>query len=608
MADSVEWRRQWHQPCNDSGQPHSRDSPQSPRVPQVSMTASPQPNGGNIAERQGCAATDRIRCASYLPPGDPEILPRGRSALPWLRSTEALVLCLIVAGIAVRLILARAIGLGVDESYQVSVSWPFSLSYFEHPPLAFWIPGAVRALTGEEQRVLLRLPFILLFGGTTWMMYSLGKRLFGARAGAIAALILNVTPVFSLSAGSWILPDGPLMFWMLATALCLERVLLPRDRSNISPTRETAWWIAAGACAGLSLLSKYHGVFLLAGTGLFLLTWRDARRWLRHPAPYLGAATAMALFSPVLIWNARHDWVSFRFQGGRGTTFHGVHLLSLLENVAGQAAYLLPWLFIPLAWVLGSALIDTIREWSRRASRREDAARWMLVCLGIGPIATFTIISLAGSPGLPHWESPGWLMIIPLLAAAVDNRLTHGSAHRRRRTKQWLLGSSVVYVVLVTLAVMQARSGWLERTAPSLVAHGDPTVDTIDWLDLRAAISPWLNARSTVVGQRGERPFVAVTNWMDAGKTAYALGDGADVVCLCDEPHHFAYLHDLRSYVARDAVIIERAGVRPQAPVTLARYFRSVVPVGSTVLRRGGEPVITLMFYRGVSLTPSAIR
>ena len=585
------------------------------------MTASPQPIGGNTAERQGCAATAPIPCASYLPRADPEMLPRGRSALPWLRSTEAFVLCLIVVGIIVRLIVARAIGLGVDESYQVSVSGPFSLSYFDHPPLAFWIPGAVRALTGGEQRVLLRLPFILLFGGTTWMMYSLGKRLFGARAGAIAALILNVTPVFSLSAGSWILPDGPLMFWMLATTLCLERVLLPRDRSNIAPRRETAWWIAAGACAGLSLLSKYHGVFLLAGTGLFVLTQRDARRWLRLPAPYLGVATAMALFSPVLIWNARNDWVSFRFQGGRGTMVHGVHLLSLLENVAGQAAYLLPWLFIPLAWVLGSALIDRIRVSSRRVSGREqldgsvairfarlrqDAGRWMLVCLGIGPIATFTIISLAGSPGLPHWESPGWLMVIPLLAAAADSRLANGSAHRRRRTKQWLLGSSVVYVALLTLAVMQARTGWMERTVPRLVAHGDPTVEMLDWLDLRAAIAPWLNARSTGAGERGEHPFVAVTSWMDAGKAAYALGDGVDVVCLCDEPHHFAYLHDMRSYVARDAVIIERAGVRPQAPVTLARYFRSIEPVGSTVLRRGGQPAITLMFYRGVALAPTA--
>ena len=92
----------------------------------------------------------------------------------------------------------------------------------------------------------MRLPFILLFAGTTWMMYRLTARLFGERAGAIAALILNVSPVLSLSTGSWVLPDGPLMFWMLASALCLERVLLPRQRNaaraaSAHPLVDTRW-------------------------------------------------------------------------------------------------------------------------------------------------------------------------------------------------------------------------------------------------------------------------------------------------------------------------------------------------------------------------------
>ncbi|MBK5189671.1 MAG: glycosyltransferase family 39 protein, partial [Gemmatimonadaceae bacterium] len=151
--------------------------------------------------------------AQQVPPDEP---------VGWLQSPQRLVLGLIVASFVGRLLLAHYTGLGIDESYEASVARPLSLSYFDHPPLSFWIVGITAALTGGANAALLRLPFLLLFAGTTWMMYRLGARLFSERAGAIAAVILNVTPVLSVSAGGWVLPDGPLIFWMLASALCLE--------------------------------------------------------------------------------------------------------------------------------------------------------------------------------------------------------------------------------------------------------------------------------------------------------------------------------------------------------------------------------------------------
>jgi hypothetical protein len=47
-------------------------------------------------------------------------------------------------------------------------------------------------------------------------------------------------------------------------------------------------------------------------------------RWLRSPYPYLAALIAVVVFSPVLIWNAQHDWASFRFQLVRATANYGV--------------------------------------------------------------------------------------------------------------------------------------------------------------------------------------------------------------------------------------------------------------------------------------------
>ena len=96
---------------------------------------------------------------------------------PALDRPVRVVLAIIAVGLIARIVLAAVIGLGVDESYAVSVARDASLSYFDHPPLSFWIAGAAAHLAGSEHRVVVRLPFILLFAGTTWLMFRLGARL-----------------------------------------------------------------------------------------------------------------------------------------------------------------------------------------------------------------------------------------------------------------------------------------------------------------------------------------------------------------------------------------------------------------------------------------------
>jgi hypothetical protein len=319
---------------------------------------------------------------------------------------------------------------------------------------------------------------------------------------------------------------------------------------------------------------------------------------LMHPGPYLGALVAAFIVSPVLIWNEQHAWISFRFQGGRGTT-SGLHLFSFLENIGGQLGYLLPWIGIPLAWVLCSVMIEAARGARAKDKSRSSAARWWLACLAIGPIASFTLIALGGHRGLPHWQAPGWLMVIPLLAERVDARLTRSSAKTRRNTRAWLMASTIAFVVVIVALATELRLGVVHRLAPSLFSRRDPATELIDWRELPGTIAPML--RPSNDGTH-ERPFVAATNWMDAAKISYALNGEADVVCLCTEPHHFAFVRRGSSYLSRDAIIVERAGLRHATSVPLAKYFRSVTPIGSTVIRRGGVPAMTLELYRGETL------
>ncbi len=222
------------------------------------------------------------------------------------------VLMLIAATMAVRILFAWSLGLGIDESYTVATGRHPQLSYFDHPPLAWWLAWAGGQLFGTEAPLAVRAPFIVLFAVTTWLMFSLTRLLFGERAGLWAAVTLNLAPMIAWTSGTWILPDGPLNAALLAGAYCLCMALF------VPGSKAPLWWLAAGACGGLAMMAKLHGIFLFAGVGLFLITSPAHRRWLATPWPYLAVAVAAAIFTPVIIWNEQHAWVSLLFQTGRG--------------------------------------------------------------------------------------------------------------------------------------------------------------------------------------------------------------------------------------------------------------------------------------------------
>ncbi|MDU4961745.1 MAG: glycosyltransferase family 39 protein [Sporomusaceae bacterium] len=489
-------------------------------------------------------------------------------------------MALLAAGLLLRLLLAAVLGLGIDESYVVSVARSFSLSYFDHPPLHFWLVRASALLAGSEQPLVLRLPFILLFAGTTWLMFWLTRFLFGGRAGFYAALLLNVSAVFSLSSGSWVLPDGPLLFFLLAAAAVLARLLYSPGQAQRLPL-----WLAFGLLTGLGMLSKYHAVFLLAGLFVYLLTSPAARWLLFSPGPYIAVAAAFAVFSPVLIWNAGHGWVSFLFHSGRAVS-QGFSPGAFAANIAGQAVWLLPWIWLPLAWVLACGLLAG-PEPCRRQTQRDKI--WLLSCLASGPVIFFTAATLWGAQGLFHWQAPGYLIALPLLGRAAAET----AVRFPRLVAVWLRGSVAAFLLLVLVLASHTATGWLAETAPQLFAHGDPTLESLDWLDL----PPALARQGYLAPAAGENYFIVATNWMEAGKIDYALGGALPVIVLSPEPHHYPFVHSLPAFKGRDALIISRQDSQP----AMQPYFDSLTRLPDVTVHRRQRAELKLILYQARS-------
>ncbi|HEY6431394.1 MAG TPA: hypothetical protein VIZ17_05380, partial [Acetobacteraceae bacterium] len=89
------------------------------------------------------------------------------------RTTQT-VLGLIAGTTLLRLAFAWALGLGVDESYMVAAGRSLRLGYFDHPPASWWMQWAAAHLQHTEAPIAVRLPFILAFALSTWLMYRLG--------------------------------------------------------------------------------------------------------------------------------------------------------------------------------------------------------------------------------------------------------------------------------------------------------------------------------------------------------------------------------------------------------------------------------------------------
>lgn len=489
-------------------------------------------------------------------------------------SPARLAILLILATLAIRLIAGAITGLGIDESYMVAVGRKLQIGYFDHPPLAWWISWGAAHLFGTEAAWAVRLPFELMFAASTWALYRLTEDLFGARAGLWAVLLLNLAPVLGVTTATWVLPDGPLILALLGAAICLRRAIEGAAKGA------WGWWLGAGGCAGLALLSKYSAGLVIGGAILFLLTTPARRGWLARPQPYLAGVVALLLFSPVIVWNLDHGWASFAFQGGRATGAEW-HPARPFVTLAGEALYLLPWIWVLLIGVMVSAF--------RRGPGEER--RWLMAWLGVIPVILFALVS-AWSPHRVffHWAAPGYLMLMPL---AGDWLARHPKARWLRRLA---IATAALVISLLVVFVAELRFNIGADLMGDAWARAHPASDAVDWTDLRTE----LENRSQLDG----RQFVAATRWLNAGKIDYALGGAAEVVCLNPDARQYGIVHPLASVAGRDGIILDPKLTLDEIRAQYGAEFADIEPMKPIFIRHAGRPMMVLHPFLGHGFRP----
>ena len=321
-------------------------------------------------------------------------------------------LCLVLLGAytLLKLRLVADVELGKDEAVYWYWGQHLDASYALLPLAVFKLAHALY----PHQEWFLRLPAVLLGALATALVYWLCKM-----QGLAKQLALWAAAAFALSHWAWhtssyLHPDGFLVpCWLLA--LCMAR--------QAEATNALRPYIYTGLAAGLAVLCKYSGTFLVGGLGLWIaFDQRGKERWHRLAAFLLPAVAVAAPLS----------YAQF------STDFYlpqTLSTLSRIDDLGHPLAHLLFFAVSPLFFLSPFLLFLLYAGLVRAAKQRDLLALLPALCT----IGAFLFFALDRGQIKGNWILPGLLSLWPVAFAVQPRR--------------WLLVAVVTTGLLQSLAI-----------------------------------------------------------------------------------------------------------------------------------------------------------
>jgi hypothetical protein len=275
--------------------------------------------------------------------------------------------------------------------------------------------------------------------GTIFLVYQLGKILYGRLPGALAALFLALMP-YHVVVSRQVLLDGPMVFFATLTLYMLAR---------LGKTQKVEWLFAAGATMGLAFLSKETSIILLGAIYAFLALSPEVRVRIKDlligtlfmalvvaPFPLAlmlagGSTTGRNYLAWQLFRRPNHEWPFY------------------LETVPPAIGFL----------VIAAALLGLVLLWKEQSWREKLLLAWIVV-----PVAFFQI-----------WPVKGFQYLLPvapavaLLAGRLLGKLaTKAQSFRIPRTLNKFSIPPVLSWLVVGVAVFSLGSASWQRIQPEI--------------------------------------------------------------------------------------------------------------------------------------------
>lgn len=414
-----------------------------------------------------------------------------------MRSSRTPILLVAIATL-VRLALAGIAPLFPDETYYWEWSRHLAAGYFDHPPAIAVLIRAGTALFGATS-LGVRLGVVLAGAVASWALVVVTRELADAddvaadgdalmSPEARAALYTGIIPV-ALVGFALATPDAPLLATIAVALVALTRAVgaPPRSRASLG------WWCAAGVMLGLGFSSKYTAVLLPLGVLVALVSRASLRRRLAEPGPYVATVVALLAFTPTLVWNARHEWISFAFQLHHGLgTPRGSPVSRELNMIGGQLGLVTPILAVMAVIAVARAL-----------RRSTDDRRYLLAVIATTVVAFFALSAIR-KPVEANWPAPAFVAALPLLALWRPSRAS----------RAWLVAGGALAALVSLVVVLDVTLHVLP-----LPPRRDPISKAQGWQDLGDGVTRV--QRSLPPGCSAT--WIAADRYQDASELAFHM-------------------------------------------------------------------------------------
>jgi 4-amino-4-deoxy-L-arabinose transferase-like glycosyltransferase len=231
---------------------------------------------------------------------------------------------------------------------------------------------------------------------------------------------------------------------------------------------ELRWsnWLLFGLVTGLCIMSKVHGAFLWLGMGAFILFQRSSL--LRKPQPYISFLITLVIVSPILLWNLRYDFATFRFHSNRVDVDEFVlHGKYFFKELGSQVGFNNPVNFI--------LVMCGLVAWYRRKTVYQPAlAIYNFIGLPLAFLLLF--VSLFRNVTLPHWSGPAYVSLMPIAAVWLAN------ANKNSFPKILKWGLAIfLFAYLGYTSIIKFYPGTYGSHNLDDHGHGDVTLDMYGW-------------------------------------------------------------------------------------------------------------------------------
>lgn len=302
-----------------------------------------------------------------------------------------LTVLLVAAVVILNLFYNAYLPIHPDEAYYWYWSQRLELGYFDHPPLIAYL---IKLSTLFSDHVFfIRLVAIFSVTISAFFIYRLTERIGDAHAAMIATALYLSLPVTQISA-TITTPDSALLIFWSGALYFGYLALFEQKIKNIYLT---------GLFLGLALLSKLPAILLVGILGLMILLKR--RQLLASVHTWIAFGMIFVIFSGMLYWNARHEWISFTFQYAHGSTKDfAISLNAVGEYLGGLVLLITPLLFITALYIFAKTSPKNLN----------GGEKYLLFITGF--ILLFFGYKGLFKPMALNWYAPALLTLIPFLA------------------------------------------------------------------------------------------------------------------------------------------------------------------------------------------------